>query len=452
MRSEILSQEKNVVVVKAEYDAAEVDSAVAAAIKDISGKVNIKGFRRGHVPRKMLEMYIGRKTIYNEVCDNIRQSALDEIVSEYDLDLIAQPKVEMSEFKEGASLTVTFTCEVKPEVKLPELSELEAVKTVFTVTDENVDAAVKQFLEANSVLEPTDDDREIGAEDIVEVQYTSYRITGDSQKELEHDRKSVLNLPVVRKDIADAVIGHKPADEFEFDITLQDDYPDKRLAGAHIRYAMEILNFMKRSVPEENDENIERISNGTYKTSSELRAEFRRRLEESAAEQSEETLRVSALSALCDAAEIDIPETMIERQYDSMRSDYEAQIKAELNITLDEHLAKTGVDANVYKSDLRKSAERILRNSLVLDALAVRDDISFTSDDFNEEIMHMARSMGANPQELADYLSKNRNEFTNVAIKVRNRNTLKHLASLVKVKEEASKEPEHAEGGEKADA
>lgn len=452
MRSEILSQEKNVVVVKAEYDAAEVDSAVAAAIKDISGKVNIKGFRKGHVPRKMLEMYIGRKAIYNEVCDNIRQSALDEIVSEYDLDLIAQPKVEMSEFKEGAALTVTFTCEVKPEVKLPELSELEAVKTVFTVTDENVDAAVKQFLEANSVLEPTDDDREIGAEDIVEVQYTSYRVTGDSQKELEHERKSVLNLPVVRKDIADAVLGHKPADEFEFDITLQDDYPDKRLAGAHIRYAMEILNFMKRSVPEENDENIERISNGTYKTASELRAEFRRRLEESAAEQSEETLRDSALSALCDAAEIDMPEAMIERQYDSMRSDYESQIKAELNVSLDEHLANTGVDANVYKSDLRKSAERILRNSLVLDALAVRDEISFTSDDFNDEIMRMARSMGANPQELADYLSKNRNEFTNVAIRVRNRNTLKHLASLVKVKEEAPKEPEHAEGGEKADA
>lgn len=456
MRSEIISQDRNVVVVKSEYEASEVDKAVASTVKDISNKVNIKGFRRGRVPRKTLEMYIGRKAIYDEVRDGLRQKAMDEIVTEYDLQLISDPKIEMSELKEGEAFTLTFTCEVKPDVKLPDISELEAVKTVFTVSDENVDAAVKQFLEANSTLVPSDDksddDREIGPEDTVQVQYTSYRVTGDSKKELERDHKSVLNLPTLRKDIADAVVGHKPADEFEFDITLQDDYPDKRLAGAHIRYEMEILHYMRRDVPEETDENVARISNGVYKTTGELRAEFRRRLEESAAEQSEETLQESALDALCDAAEVDITDSLIDRQFNALRSDHEAQIKAQLDITLDEHLASVGKDVGEFDADLRKQAERMLRNTFILETLAERDDISFTSDDINEEIMKMARSMGVNPQELADYIGKDRNEFTNIAIRVRKRNTIKHLATLVKVREEAPKEPEMTGHGESHNA
>ena len=92
MKSEILSQERNVVVVKSEFDSDEVDSAIRKTVRELSNKANIKGFRRGHVPRKTLELYFGKDGIYKETLEKMAQQALESIISEYELDLITEPQ------------------------------------------------------------------------------------------------------------------------------------------------------------------------------------------------------------------------------------------------------------------------------------------------------------------------------------------------------------------------
>ncbi len=191
MKSEILSQERNVVVVKSVYEASEVDKTVSRTVRELSNKVNIKGFRKGHVPRKALEMYVGRGAIYRETLENLAQQALDEIVAEYDLDLVTNPNLDAKELKEGEPLEITFTFEVRPEVKLPELASLEAEKIVYRVQDADVDEELHHLLEANAKLEPIDEDRPATMDDIVETQYTSYRVEGDDNAvELERNFSS----------------------------------------------------------------------------------------------------------------------------------------------------------------------------------------------------------------------------------------------------------------------
>ncbi|MDL2263329.1 trigger factor [Synergistaceae bacterium OttesenSCG-928-I11] len=436
MKSEILSQERNVVVVKSVYEASEVDKAVSRTVRELSNKVNIKGFRKGHVPRKTLEMYFGRGAIYKETLENLAQSALEEIVSEYDLDLVANPNLDVKELREGEPLEVTFTFEVRPEVKLPDIATLEAEKIVYRVEDVDVDEELHHLLEANAKFEPTGEDREATMDDIVETQYTSYRVEGEDKAEaLESDQKNTLHLSTLRKDIAESIVGHKLAEEFSFDIKLEDDYPDERMAGATLRYDMEILQFLKRVVPEETDETIEEITKGKYKAVDEIKAELKRQMEQNASDRSDATLRESALTVLSDASEVDVPDTMVERQYESMRRDQSNQVQRDLNQSLEEYLEKNNLNVAEFENNLRKRAAQAVRNSLVLDALAERDEISFTSDELNEEIIQIARSMRANPQELADMLSKNRDEFASVANRVRTKNTLTHLTTLVKVKE-----------------
>ena len=436
MKSEILSQERNVVVVKSVYEASEVDKTVSRTVRELSNKVNIKGFRKGHVPRKALEMYVGRGAIYRETLENLAQQALDEIVAEYDLDLVTNPNLDVKELKEGEPLEITFTFEVRPEVKLPELASLEAEKIVYRVQDADVDEELHHLLEANAKLEPIDEDRPATMDDIVETQYTSYRVEGDDNAvELERDQKNTLHLSTLRKDIADSIVGHKLAEEFFFDIKIEDDYPDEKLVGATLRYKMEILQFLKRVVPEETDETIEEITKGKYKTVDELKAELRRKMEQDASNHSDATLRESALDALSDAAEVDVPDTMVERQYESMKREQSDQIQRELSQSLEEYFEKNNLNVSEFEDNLRKRAAQIVRNTLVLDALAEKDEISFTSDELNEEIVQIARSMRANPQEVADRLGKNRDEFVSVANRVRTKNTLNHLVSLVKVRE-----------------
>jgi trigger factor len=448
LKSEILSQEKNIVSVKVEYESGEVDAAVGKTVRELSRKANIKGFRKGHVPRKTLELMMGKNSIYRETLEHMAETALENVISEYELEPVVDPKIKLGDLAEGNALDMEFTFEVRPEVNLPDVSELSAEKTVFTVGGEEVDETLRQVLESNARMEPIDDDRPATESDIVETQYTSYQVQGgDKLKSLEKNKRNTLHLSTIRKDIAEAIIGRRPAEQFSFDITLEDDYPNKNMAGSTVRYEMEILNFMKRVVPEANDETIQEISSGKFNTVDELKADLRRHLEEDASGRSEASLQESAVKALAEAAEIDVPETMIDRQYLAMRRARDSQLQKDIGKSLDDYLESNNLSVEEYDENIRKRAADAVRNTLVLDALAERDEISFTQDDVNEEIVRMANGMSVNPQELADVLSKNRKEFVNLTARVRTRNTVKHLASLVKVTEKAA-EHHHGDEGE----
>lgn len=436
MKSEILSQEHNVVVVKTEHEAGEVDKAVSRMVRDLSNKANIKGFRKGHVPRKTLELFMGKNSIYKEVMEQLANEALETVVSEYELDLIADPKFKLGDFAEGKPFEVEFTFEARPEVELPDISSLVAEKTVYKVLDGDVEEGLRQVLESNAKVVPSDEDRPAQASDIVEVQYSSSAAAPDGAvRELEKDKKNTFYLSNLRRDLADAIIGHKPAEELSFDIKLEDDYPDPGMAGHTVHYELEILNLMKRIVPEANDETVSEISRGKYNTVDELKSELRAQMENDASAHGEASLQESALKALAENAKVDIPESMVDRQYGTMRNERDRQLRRDLNLSLGDYLANNNLSVDEFDGRLRKNAEETVRNTLVLDALAERDGISFTSDEINAEIMGMAAEMRVNAQQLADSLGKNTKELSNVASRVRTKNTIKHLASLVTVVE-----------------
>lgn len=438
MKSEILSQERNIVVIKAEFEANEVDRAIKKTVRELSGKVNLRGFRRGHVPRNMLELSLGRGHIYKEAAEHLAQESLNSIVSEYELDLIAEPKLNLGELVEGKPLDLEFTFEVRPEVTLPDLSTLSAERTVFSVTDEQVDEAFKQILESAAELVPLDEDRPVEPDDIVQVEYNSYHINDDgSASLLEEKKQSTIHLSAetLRKEIAEAVLGKKLAEEFSIDVKIESDYPDDRIADSMIRYDMEVLQLMKRVVPEPTDEKIQEVSKGKYSTADELRAELRRQMEDNARERSDATLREAAIKALSDAAEVDVPESMIDRQQSSMRRDQENQVQRDLKQSLDEYLAFNNLSVEEYGSNLRERAGGIVRNTLVLDALADKEEISFTSEELNDEIVRMAASMRVKPNDLAEAIRKDRDEFTALAMRVRHKNTIDHLTSKMQVRE-----------------
>ena len=436
MRSEIISQESNVIVVKAEYEAGEVDGAVGKTVRELSKSANIKGFRKGHIPRNTLELFFGRKSIYRQTTEGLANDALEAVIEEYELDLVTEPKVNIDELAEGSPLSIEFSFEVRPEVTLPDIASLAAEKLVFEVRDEDVEEGLRQLLESNATLEPTADDRPAALEDIIEAQYSSFEPQEDgSLRELESERKNVLYLSNIRRDIAEAVVGHKPAEELEFDITLENDYPDARMAGKTVRYKLEILNFMNRVIPEPTDETISNISRGRYKSLDEIKAEMRKQLEEDASARSEASLQESAIKALSAASAVEIPATMIDRQYLAMRREHDGILKQDIKQSLDDYLKNNNLSVEEYDGNLKKRSEEIVRNTLVLDALAERDQISFDGDDLNEEILRVANSRRINPQEYADSLSKDKRAFNTLAERVKTKNTVKHLSTLVQVTE-----------------
>ena len=184
MKTEVVSQEKNIIVIKAEFEAEQVNKAIDSTIKDLSKKANIKGFRKGHVPRKTIELYFGMKGICAEALEKMVPEAIDKMIEEYELSLIAEPKLEPGELIENEPFTLQVTFEVTPEVTLPDLETIEAEKTLYKATEEMRDENIARRLESRSELVPTYEERELTKDDYVSVKYDSSRLTPTARRPL----------------------------------------------------------------------------------------------------------------------------------------------------------------------------------------------------------------------------------------------------------------------------
>ena len=438
LKTEVVSQEKNIIVLKAEFDAEQVNKAIDMTIKDLSKKTNIKGFRKGHVPRKTIELYFGMKGICVETTEKMVPEAIDKMIEEYELSLIAEPKLEPGDLKEGEPFTLQVTFEVTPEVTLPEIDTIEAEKTVYIPTEEMRDENIARLLEAHSEIVPTYEEREITKEDFVSVKYTSSVVDQDGNASpVENDQKTEIDLSQenMRPEVVDSIIGKKPGDTSAVEFSVEDDPQNKELAGKKMRYEIEILGIMKKVTPELTDEKVIEITKSKHKTTDEFKEEVMSQLKAAAEQHSQDSLKDSAVEKLCDLSEVELPDTLVERQKQAMRADQAQRIKKDSGMEIEEFFEKSGMDKEEYEKELDEAAKVVVKRALVLEALADANDIEWTPEELNAEIHRIAISSRIDPKKLHDYIYDDRDRLFEMAEKIRNRKTVDFLITKVKVNE-----------------
>ena len=439
---------------KAEFEAEEVQKAVDATYRNISSKANIKGFRKGHVPRKTLEMFFGKKGINAETAENLSQQAIDKMIEDYELKLIAEPTVKPGEIEEGKPFEVTVTFEVTPEVTFPELDTVEAVKTVFKTTDKMVDENVARILDAYSEVVPTYEERPIEKKDIVSVKYVSSVIKEDGTAEsLEKEQKTEINLDQegIRPEVVDGLVGKKPGDKSTVEFKTGEQIVNKELAGKTVRYEMEILGIMKRVTPELTDAKVVEITKSKQKTVAEFKDEVRKQLDKSAEEHSTESLKDSALAKICDESEVELPATLINRQKDAIKREQAERIKRESGLDMDAFFEKNGMNKDDYETEVEGAAKKVVKQALVLEAIAEANDIEWTPEELNTEIQRIATASRVDIKKFQDYIYGDRDRLFEMAEKIRNRKALDFIITKVKVKEEEYQEPQAPAAEEKKD-
>ena len=251
MRSEMLSQEKNVLSMKVEFEPAEFAKNVDLAAKELASKVNIPGFRKGHAPRKILEMRFGKQAIFAEALEKMLPDAIETIVKDYELDLIDEPDVKIDTMEEGSPVEITMTFEVTPEITLPDLKEIMVERAVAVVNDETLDKTIEEIKVQNSTLAPVEN-REISPSDTVEIEYFT-AVAGDDGEEERHGPDTTtldLNQSSVRTEIRDALLGKKAGEAAEASVLVEEDYPEKNLVGKTLRYEMTVKTVKERILPE----------------------------------------------------------------------------------------------------------------------------------------------------------------------------------------------------------
>ncbi len=444
LKTEILSQEKNVVEAKAQFTAEEVTKAVESTYKKISKQANIKGFRKGKIPRRTLELYFPKDAVYAETIENLVPDAIDKMIEEYELKLIAEPDVKPREIKEGEGFEVTVKFEVTPQFDLPSLDEIEVEKTVYETTDEMVEDQVKRIVESRAEMVPTYEERPLTKDDYASVQYDTFLYYEDgSEKKAEEGQKTeiFLGADTMRPEVVEALVGKAPGETVSIELPVEGEEAKKD----HVvksRYEIEILGIMKKTTPELTDELVIEITQSKHKTTGEFKEEVRKQLEAAAENQSKENLKDTIVNKIAGMVEVDVPMTLIERQKDSIRKQQAERIKRENNMTMEEFFEKSGMNKESYEAELDMAAMNIVKRALVLEAVAEANDIEWTPEELTQEITSIARMSGVDPKKLQDYIYGDRDRLFEMAEKIRNRKTVDYLVTTVKVTEVPEKKAE----------
>ena len=281
-------------------------------------------------------------------------------------------------------------------------------------------------------------------QDYASVKYDTFVYYEDgSEKKAEEGQKTeiFLGADTMRPEVVEAIVGKVPGDSVSIELPIEGEEAKKDHA-VKSRYEIEILGIMKKTAPELTDELVAEITQSKHKTVDDFKEEIRKQLQTAAENQSKENLKDTIVNKIAGLVEVEIPQTLVDRQKDSIKKQQAERIKRENNMTMDDFFEKSGMSKEGYDTELETAARNIVKRALVLEAVAEANDIEWTPDELTQEIASIARMSGIDPKKLQDYVYGDRDRLFEMAENIRNRKTLDYLVTAVKVTEAPEKKAE----------
>ncbi|CAM5794513.1 MULTISPECIES: trigger factor [Brevibacillus] len=388
--------ENNQGVLTVEVDATQVDAALDQAFKKVSKKVNVPGFRKGKVPRKMFEARFGVESLYQDALDIILPTAYGQAVRETGIEPVDRPEVDVEQMEKGKSLIFKATVTVKPEVKLGEYKNLTIEPKEFAVTDEDVDAELKRMQERHAELVAVEEGQAQNG-DVVMIDFEGFQDGVAFEGGKAEDYSLELGSGTFIAGFEEQVVGMNIGEEKEITVTFPEEYHSPNLAGKEAVFKVKLNSLKRKNLPALDDEFAKDVSE--FDTLDELKADSKKKLEEKAAQDKEQYVREQLVLKAAENAEIDIPEVMIEHELDQMVNEFGQRLQFQ-GLTLDLYYQFSGMDESQLRDQLRADATSRVRTSLVLEAIGKAENIEVSEEDVTAELEKLSGVYGRPADEL----------------------------------------------------
>ncbi len=401
MKVTLEKEKENVVKLDITIPAKDAVDAYNNAVRKISQYVNIDGFRKGKAPRAVVERHVGTERIKQEAIENLMPRAINQAVADNDLDLIAQPYVTDYNFNVGEDLTVVAKAELRPEVTLGQYKGLKLEVKDAAVDEDAMQKQLDRLLEQNSIQE-TVIDRPTKETDIAVIDFDGYsngeKIQGGEAKNYPLDLAHSNFIP----GFAEQLVGKNLNDEFEINVTFPSEYHDEKLKGQPATFKIKINEIKEKKLPELNDEFAQKV--GPFKTVDELKADIQKYLDSQRERTNKTNSENEVFKAVIDAAKVEIPQSMIDRESNALRQEYVQRLAAQgINW---ESLVKAQGEDELLKN-LSEDALTRIKNSLVIDKIAKEEKIKLEQKDLEEKFAQLGAAYGLKPQDLVKQLGQN---------------------------------------------
>jgi len=420
MSLQVEKLEHNMAKLTIEVAAEEVEKAIQAAYLKQRGKISLPGFRKGKVPRQMLEKMYGAEIFYEDAINRMIPTAYSQAYDECELDIVSQPEVDVVQMEKGKPFIFTAEVAVKPEVKLGEYKGLKVDKIPVEVTPEDVDAEIQRERERNGrTVEVTD--RSVAKDDMITLDFEGF-VDGEAFKGGKGtDYPLTIGSGAFIPGFEEQLIGAEIDQDVEVNVKFTEDYHEKSLAGKDALFKCVVHTIKEKELPELDDEFASDVSE--CETLEEYRQEVEKKLTDRKQAEAREKIEDQAVDQAAENAEMDIPQPMIDLQVRQMEDDMGYRLQMQ-GMTKEMYFQMTGLTEERMKQDLEAQALKTIRTRLVLEAVAKAENIVVSEERLEEELKKMAETYGRDLEGFKEYMGEKRIEEMKESIAVQDAITL----------------------------
>lgn len=379
--------EGNQGVLTVEVEASEVDTALDQAFKKVVKKVNVPGFRKGKMPRKLFEQRFGVESLYQDALDILLPKAYGDAVEEAGIEPVDRPEVDIEKMEQGSNLVFTAKVIVKPEVKLGEYKGLEVEKTETEVTDEDVQNELTRLQEQQAEL-VVKEDGAIENGDTVNLDFEGF-VDGEAFEGGKAENYSLeIGSGSFIPGFEEQLVGENAGAEKDVNVTFPEEYHAEELAGKPAVFKVKIHDIKSKQLPELNDE-FAKEAEGDAETLEDLKKELRTKLEESKKQEAENQTRETVIEKASENAEIEIPEAMVNTELDRMVQEFGQRLQMQ-GMNLDLYYQFSGTSEEALREQMKEDAQKRVRTNLVLEAIVEAENIEVSEEEIDAELNKMA--------------------------------------------------------------
>ena len=386
--TEIKKQEKNKVFFDLTVPHVEIKEAESKVYKRNKNYFNVPGFRKGHVPKKIVEQFYGEGIFFEDALNEVLPKIYQDALKELELDVIDQPEIDLDEenFDRSKDLVVAVSVEVKPEVVLGEYKGLEIEAVPTEVSDEMIDNEIdkQRHLNARRI---NIDDRAAEEGDKVNIDFVGkvdgVAFDGGTAEDQELELGSGSFIP----GFEEGIVGHEVGEAFDIEVSFPEDYHSKELKGKDAVFSITLNSIAVEELPEVDDEFIKDISE--FDTVDEYKEDLKKQKAEEVEANAKNIRMDRVLEAAAANAKVDVPDVMVKNAIDEQIRNMDNNMRSQ-GIQLEQYLQMLGQSLDDFKDSMRPDAEREVLKSLVLEAIVAAEKFEVSDDELEAYAREMS--------------------------------------------------------------
>ena len=402
MSLQVEKLEKNMAKLTIEVSAEELEKALESAYQKNKNKMSIPGFRKGKVPRKMIEQMYGAAVFYEDAANEIIPDAYEKALAECSEEVVSSPTIDVVQIEKGKPFIFTAEVALKPEVTLGKYKGVKVEKTEVTVTEEEIAAQIEKERE-NSARTITVTDRAVKDGDITTLDFEGFVDGVPFEGGKGGDYPLTIGSGSFIPGFEEQLIGAEIGKETEVNVTFPADYHSADLAGKAAVFKCTVKEIKEKELPELDDEFASEVS--TFDTLAEYKEDVKKTLEQQKADAAKSAKEEAVIGAVIEDAKMEIADAMVETEQRQMVDEIAQRMQMQ-GLTMEQYMQFTGTNPQMLLEQAKPQALKRIQSRLVLEAVAKEENLAADDAEYEAEIKDMAEKYQMEPDKIKEMLGE----------------------------------------------